>query len=135
MNKVEQLCVELEKTVTDAYENGVSLEDAERLAAKMLSAQMTIARELEAVDLDSRMRKNGVKAIKAAVYMEEINKYDKKPAEGLLEHAINQNKLVNTEQDAYETLDARKSALTIYLGIFKESHIYFRSIMKGTFSG
>ena len=133
MKELTKLCLELETVVKNAYEKGVSLEEAERLAAKMLGAQMVIAKELEVVDLDSRMKKNGVKTIKAAVYMEELTKHEKKPAEGFLEHAINLNKLVGDEQSAYEKVDARKDALNTYLSIFREAHIYFRTVSRGSF--
>lgn len=135
MNKIEKLCEELEVVVNNAYENGVTLGDAEKLAGRMLGAQMVIAKELEAIDLDARMKKNGVKAVKAAVYMDELTRHEKKPAEGFLEHAVNLSKIVVDEQNAYEKADARKDALATYLGIFKDAHIYFRGVAKGTFSG
>ena len=135
MKDITKLCQELETVVQDAYENGVTLTEAEKLAAKMLGAQIAIARALENTDLDARMRKNGVKAIKAAVYMDELTKHEKKPAEGFLEHAVNLNKMVADEQTAYDTADARKDALFTYLGIFKDAHIYFRGVAKGAFNG
>lgn len=135
MKDILLLCKELEESVQAVYEDGVTIEQAEKLAAKMLGAQMKIAMQLASIDLDSRMKKNGVKSVKAAVYMDEISKHEKKPAEAYLENAVNLNELVCKEQDSYERSDAEKNALSTYLGIFKDAHIYFRTVAKGNFNG
>jgi hypothetical protein len=131
---IQELCEELQVAVTEAYESGVTMERAEAMAARMLGAQLTIAAALATADLNARMRKNGVKAIKASVYMQEIARYDKKPSEGFLEQAVNAEKLVTDEADAYEKADATKEELQSYFGIFKDAHIYFRGIAKGSFA-
>lgn len=135
MKEILALCQELETTVQAAYEDGVTIEAAEKLAARMLAAQMKIAMQLASTDLDARMKKNGVKAMKAAAYMDEIAKHEKKPSEGFLENAVNANEIVGKEADAYEKADAEKDALATYLGIFKDAHIYFRTLAKGSFNG
>lgn len=130
---LDTLVARLQKAVTDAYESGVTMEEAERLAAMCLSAQLDIAKALSAADLDSRMKKNGLKATKANAYMREINAHDKKPAEGFLDQAVALDPLVNTTVDLFERADARKEELTLYFGIFKDAHIYFRGISKGNY--
>ncbi len=124
---------ELSTDVQRAYEEGVTVEEAERLAAKFLVAQMNVAAELASVDLDSRMKKNGVKALKSAVYMAAATAGEKKPSEGFLENHVNMSDLVQGEQNSYDAADARKESLGIYLSIFKDAHIYFRGVAKGRF--
>ncbi len=119
--------------VQRAYENGTTLDEAEKLAAKFLGAQLTIAAELATTDLDSRMKKNGLKAVKSAVYMTEATRGEKKPSEGMLENHVNLSELVQGEQNRFDTADARKESLLLYFGIFKDAHIYFRGIAKGRF--
>jgi hypothetical protein len=125
---------ELAGDVQRAYEEGVSIEEAERLAAKFLGAQMKVAEELASVDLDARMKKNGMKATRSAVYMAAATAVEKKPSEGFLENTVNLDKMVQGAQERFDAADARKEALSIYLGIFKDAHIYFRGIAKGNYS-
>jgi hypothetical protein len=126
---------ELAADVQRAYEDGTTIEEAERLAAKFLGAQLKIAEELAQIDLDSRMKKNGLKAIKSAVYMAAATAGEKKPSEGFLENTVNLSKEVCGAQDRFDAADSRKEALSIYLGIFKDAHIYFRGIAKGNYNG
>lgn len=124
---------DLRAVVERAHTEGTTLEEAERLAARFLAAQMQVAEELAKIDLDARMKKNGLKAIKSAVYMAEATREIKKPSDTLLEHHVNLDANVSNAQDRYDTVDARKESLSIYLGIFKDAHIYFRGIAKGRF--
>lgn len=123
----------LREIVQAAYSESVTISEAEKLAARCLHAQMLIAEDLKSSDLDSRMKKNGVKAVRAKVYMEEVAKHEKKPAEGLLDHVLALNDKCNKEQDAYDSAEVKKSYLETYLGIFKDGHIFFRGIAKGKF--
>lgn len=133
VSKIHNEFGELAADVQRAYEEGTPIEEAERLAAKFLGAQMKVAEELAAVDLDSRMKKNGLKATKSAVYMAAATAGEKKPSEGFLENTVNLDSGVAQAQERFDTADARKEALTIYLGIFKDAHIYFRGIAKGRY--
>lgn len=128
-----KLCQQLEAKIQQSYSEGVTLEDAESLAAEFLFAQMQVSNELKKADLDSRMRKSGVKAVKAAIYTEAVSKADKKPTEGALEHLINSNELVQGEQEALDKAEVEKDDLTRYYNIFREAHIYYRGIAKGKF--
>lgn len=119
--------------IQTAYDEGVSLEHAERLAAKCLGVQLKIAEQLAASDLDSRMKKSGLKAIKSAVYMKAATASDKKPSDTLLENVVNLDNQVATSQDLYDSADARKESLTLFFGIFREAHIYFRGISRGRY--
>lgn len=129
----EKYCAELEAKITKSYEEGTTQEQAERLAAEFLVAQFKIAGLLAAADLDSKMRRSGVKAIKAAVYMQKATENEKKPSDVLLNAAVDLHEVVQTEQEAYDRAEAYSDSLERYYNIFRESHIYFRGMAKGTF--
>lgn len=135
MNSFKKMCEELEASIIDAYESGVSLEDAERLAAKFLHGQILVSQELKAADLSARMRKSGLKAVKAAVYTDACSKADKKPTESQLEHTINMNELVSNEQDALDQAEVDRDSLERYYNVFREGHVYMRGVAKGRFDG
>lgn len=126
---------ELENDIKNAYEGNITITEAEKLAAKFLKAQMVIARELESSDLDTKMRKSGLKSIRAAVYMDEAKKDAKKPSDTLLEHHINMNEIVLGEQNRFDEAESSRDLLQNYLNIFRDGHLYFRMLAKGTFSG
>lgn len=129
----KQLCAELEITIQEAYASGVSLDEAERLAAKFLHAQIMVSVELKNADLDARMRKAGTKGVKAAVYLGEVSKSDKKPTEAMLAALIDTNTDVMEEQQALDEAESLKADLERYYEIFREGHIYMRGISKGRF--
>jgi hypothetical protein len=60
---------QLETKIQKSYEEGITLEDAEKLAAEFLHAMMQISQQLKSLDLDARMKKAGLKSIKAATYL------------------------------------------------------------------
>lgn len=124
---------DLEKDIVKAYESGVTLEEAERLAGKFLHAQIQLSGRLKAADLDARMRKSGLKAVKAVVYLEESKKGDKKPTEATLTAMIDSNPVVSMEQDAYDQTEVDKDELQRLYDVFHEAHVYFRGIAKGRF--
>lgn len=126
-------CAALKEVIEKTYNEGTSLEEAERLAARFLAAQMSVADELRVTDLDARMRKTGVKAVKAGVYLKEATKGDKKPSDVMLEALVNSNDIVQKEQDSYDESESNRDSLQNYFNIFKEAHIYYRGIAKGRF--
>ena len=121
---------ELEKIIEEAYTSNVSIEDAEKNAALFLSAQLQISKRLHQVDLDSRMRKTGLKTIKAGVYLEEVKKSDKKPSDTMLEQIINSSQLVKVSQDQFDESEAELAELQRIFGVMKEAHVYFRTMSK-----
>ena len=124
---------ELAAVIQTAYDEGVSMEHAERLAARCLGVQLKIAEQLSVSDLDGRMKKNGLKTMKANAYMKNATATEKKPTESMLDAMVTQDKDVANSAELYERADAKTASLTIYLGIFKDAHIYFRGIAKGRF--
>ena len=133
MANLSEFIEECTKIIELAYTEGVTIGDAEKYAAKFLHAQILIANELKEVDLDARMRKSGVKAIRAAVYLEEVKKNEKKPSDTLLEAIVNSTKLVQDEQDAFDASEVKRNELDNYLNVFKDAHIYMRGIAKGKY--
>lgn len=126
---------ELEQDIQRAYEEPVSVTEAERLAAKFLGAQMSVANDLQSADLNARMRKTGLKAIKSAVRTDEIKNHDKKPTEGALEDVVNMDSVVQSEQDAFDKAEVEAEMLKNYFNTFNAAHVFFRGIAKGSFSG
>lgn len=133
--KVSDFCKELENHIIGAYEEGCTVEEAEKLAAKFLHGQMLVSTALRQSDLDSRMRKSGLKAVRAAVYTGICDKAEKKPTVDALEHMLNMNELVSNEQDALDASEVDRDELKRYYDMFQNAHIYFRGIAKGAFGG
>lgn len=130
---LDDLCESLKQVIKDTYESGVTLEEAEKLAARFLHGQMLVASALQNCDLDSRMRKNGVKAIRAAVRTNEVKRHDKKPTESQLEDVVNLDLEVTQAQEDFDITEVKKEFLENCFGIFKDAHIYFRGIARGRF--
>lgn len=126
---------DLEKEIQSIYESGITMSDAEALAAKFLHAQIQVSTELKEADLNSRMRKSGLKAIRAAIYLKACGNSDtgKKPTEAFLEAVISTDELVSSEQDAYDTSEVLKAELERYYDILGNGHIFARSVAKGSF--
>jgi hypothetical protein len=132
--KFSEMCKQLETSIESSYNEGVTMEEAEKLAAKFLSAQLMVSKELTKADLDSRMRKSGLKAIRAAVYMDEATKGEKKPTEAMLSMLLDQNEIVSGEQKSLDEAEVSREELTRYYNIFQNAHIYYRGIAKGNFN-
>jgi len=133
MDMRKELYEELQQNIKDTYEQGVTLDEAEKLAAKFLYAQMEVSAQLKTAQLDARMRKSGVKAVRAAVYLDGATKGDKKPSDVLLQALVDRDEMVANEQKAYDTAEVEANELENYLVVFREAHIYFRGISKGRF--
>lgn len=128
---IKELCKELEEIIINGYQSSITLDEAERYAGRFLHAQMQVSEHLKAADLNARMRKSGLKAIKASVYLDTCAKSDKKPTEAMIEATIAQTTIVNTEQDGLDTAEVEKADLERYYDIFREAHVYFRQMSKG----
>lgn len=124
---------DLKLDIINSYEAGVTIEQAERLAAKFLAAQIEVGEELRKADLDARMRKTGVKAVKAAIYLETVGAADRKPSDTFIENVVNSDKIVQDEQKSLDEAEVERAALDNYLSVFREAHIYYRGVAKGRF--
>ncbi len=125
----------LVEKIKKSYEQGVTAEEAERLAGEFLYASVKLGEELRKVDLDARMKKSGLKAIKAAVYLEAVSGSDKKPTEAMLTAIIDTHDLVQKEQDGLDKAEVERDEIKNLMSVFHEGHVHFRGIAKGTFGG
>jgi len=130
----QELCSKLETKIIASYEEGVTLEQAERLAGEFLAAQLRVSAELKVKDLDSRMRKTGLKAAKAVVYMD-CGKSETKLTEAGKAAVVDSDEAIISEQLHLDKAEADKSELERYYDIFLNAHIYFRGVAKGSFGG
>ncbi len=96
---------------------------------------MQISQALQSADLDARMRKSGVKAVRAAIYMEAATKNEKKPSDVMLDAIVNMDKVVQSEQDGLDGAEVGRASLERYYDIFGNGHIFFRGVAKGNFGG
>lgn len=126
---------DLKQDVLNVYEQGISIEDAERKAAKFLHAQIVLSEHIQKADLHARMSKNGYKTLKAKVYLEIVQSAEKKPTETQLESMLATNEQVAASQDTYEKAEVESEALHRLYEIFRDGHIFLRGIAKGNFSG
>lgn len=131
----KELCVRLEEEIVESYTVGVTAEKAEKLAGQFLHAQMKVSEELRKADLDSRARKTGVKAIRAAIYLDIVQKSEKKPTESQIAATIDTDTIVSGEQSAFDEAEVTRDELERYYNIFIQAHVHFRTIAKGTFGG
>ena len=135
MVSFKEYVAKLEAKIINSYQQGVTTEDAEKLAGEFLAAQLQVSSELTKVDLDSRMRKTGLKALKASVYLDSVSKSDKKPSDTMLEQIVNSDEMVTKEQHAFDTAEVSHNELDRIYSVLKEAHIHFRTIAKGAFNG
>ncbi len=126
---------ELKSAIERAYEQGTTMLEAEKLAALTLTARLQLADEIEIAFIDFKMKKHGVKAVRGAIYIEILSNSEKKPTEAAIEAQVNLNGLVGGEEERYATAEADYHRLAAYLDVFKDAHLYFRNICKGTFEG
>lgn len=133
--KFQELCDQLTDKIKQSYEEGITVEQAEKLAGEFLYGQICVGTELKNADLDARMRKTGVKAVKASVYMEGATATDKKPSDTLLNAQVDLNEIVQKEQDALDKAEVRRDELKNLLSVFQEAHIFMRTIARGGFGG
>lgn len=131
----KQLCEELESKIEQSYLDGIIADDAERLAGQFLGAMMKVSSELRKADLDSRMRKSGLKAIRAAIYMDAATKPEKKPTEAALSAIVDMNDIVRSEQGSFDESEVDRDELERYFNIFQAAHVHYRTIAKGVFGG
>lgn len=119
--------------IQHAAEEGVTMEEAEKIAAKALFVMNSLGEMRANSDRERRMRKKGLKAICSTVRLEEIQKHEKKPTEGALDDAVNLHKDAQHNQDLYDDSEVTLNEMDYKFDIAKEAHIYFRGVAKGRF--
>lgn len=133
MNEFLSFCESLKRDIQRTYDDGITMEEAEKLAAKFLYAGIRVGEELKTLDLDRRMKKSGLKTIKATAYLNAATQGDKKPSDKLIEAVIDSDKDVAVAQDTFDQAEVLVNSLSNYLSVFHEAHIYYRGIAKGRF--
>lgn len=131
----KEYCKSLESKIEKSYTDGVTMSDAESLAAEFLHAQLKVSEELKRADLDSRMRKAGLKAIRAAVYLEVSSKSEKRPTEATIAALVDSDDIVRNEQQAFDTAEVERDDLERYYNVFIQAHVHFRQVSKGNYGG
>lgn len=131
MSSFDILCKDLEAKIQSSYEDGITMENAEKLAGEFLFAQIQVSNELKRTDLDSRMRKSGMKAVRAAIYLDSATKGEKKPTEAMLAATVDSNDLVMGEQKGFDEAEVERDNLERYYDVFGQAHVYFRQLAKG----
>ncbi len=135
MNNLEKELNSLKKSIESAYQEGVTIPQAEKLASKTLLVRMQLADEIQCNDLDARMKRQGVKAVRGQEYTRIATASDKKPTETAIESQINTSELVIDAENEYAIADTAKDRLQLYSGILADAHIFFRYTARGTFEG
>lgn len=133
ISSFQVLCEELTEAIRNSYEQGITMDEAEKLAGKFLYAQIQASDELRAADLDARLKKTGTKAVKAAVYLAEATRTEKKPSDVMLQAQVEMNELVASEQRGQDEAEVKRDHLQNYMNIFRDGHIHFRTVSKGRF--
>lgn len=131
--KTQAYFQELHQDIMNAYETTPTIEESEKFAAKFLSAQIRVGSELSKADLDSRMKKQGVKAVRAAVYLENATKGDKKPSDVMLQALVDRDEVTTEAQRVFDEAEVYKNELDNYLNVFQNAHLYFRNLSKGRY--
>lgn len=132
--KYQELRADL-KLVSD---EGVSLEDAERLAAKFADALLELGGmdgHIQRAVLDAKLKKGSYKTFRAKVYLDTVNASEKKPTETMIESIILTNADVSKAEDAYHKAEEYAESLKRTYDVFRDVHIYFRGVAKGAFNG
>ena len=91
--------------------------------------------DLKNLDLDARMKRTSVKAIKAAVYLAEVQKNEKKPSDVLLNALVDTSDLVAGEQRRADASEADRDELERVYNVVTAAHHHFKQIAKGNFNG
>jgi hypothetical protein len=130
----KELCTNLEEKIKNSYEQGVTGTEAEKLAGEFLVAQLIVSEELKNADLNSRMRKSGLKAVRAAFYLDIVQKSDKRPTEAQTAAMVDVNPVVQEEQNSFDKAEVDRDNLERYYNVFAAAHIHFRTVAKGSFN-
>ena len=130
---LRRFCDELENKIKDSYINSVTMAQAESLAGELLIAMTTISAALRDSDLDARMRKSGVKALRGNKYGEIVAASEKKPTVDEMDHMLNTDSMLIEAQNELDTAEVDTKELDRYYDICREAHIHYRGIAKANF--
>lgn len=124
---------ELEQKIINAYTEGVTLDDAEKLAGEFLEAQIKASEEIKQLDLNARLLKSLVKQTRAEVFVTEATTPEKKPSDTLLSAMVDKNQKVQHEQGTLDLAEVDRDEILRMFNIFKDAHIFYRGVSRGKF--
>lgn len=123
----------LEQKIINSYTEGVTLDEAEKLAGEFLGAQIACSEELKQLDLNARLLKSLVKQSRAEVFVREATTPEKKPSDTLLTALVDKDDKVCAEQGAFDQAEVDRDEIQRMFSIFQNAHLHFRAISKGRF--
>ena len=132
--KFEEQLKLLENKIKASYEESITMPEAEKLAAEFLHAQIVVSGELRKSDLDARMKKSGVKALRANAYLSIVSEAEKKPTETQIASIIDTDQLVIKNQELLDKSEVDRANLERYYDIFTNAHVFYRNVARGNFA-
>ena len=132
--KFEEQLKLLENKIKASYEESITMPEAEKLAAEFLHAQIVVSGELRKSDLDARMKKSGVKALRANAYLSIVSEAEKKPTETQIASIIDTDQLVIKNQELLDKAEVDRANLERYYDIFTNAHVFYRNVARGNFA-
>ena len=123
----------LEQKIIKSYTEGVTLDDAEKLAGEFLEAQIKTSEEIKKLDLNARLIKATLKESKAKLFVTEATKGDKKPSDTLLNALVDSDGTINEVQQAFDEAEVERDEIFRMFSIFQNAHLHYRAISKGKF--
>lgn len=124
---------DIQDKIKETYEKSITIEQAEEFAAELLYTQMLLSSQIKKADLDRRMKRTGLKSIRAALRLEIASKGEKKPTEATIDAMVDSNELYVGEQNRFDEAEVNTEELERIFNIIKEAHIYYRGVAKGRF--
>jgi len=124
----------LEEKIKGSYD-GLSLIQTEGYSIEFLMAMSNVSQELHKADLDARTKKANLKRLKAALYLESVNKQEKKPTEAMLTATIDSDSLVSGEQASLDEAESYRDEIQRRYEIALTAHRHFKDVMKGSYNG
>jgi hypothetical protein len=123
----------LEQKIIKSYTEGVTLDEAEKLAGEFLEAQIKTSEEIKKLDLNARLIKATLKEQKAKLFVTEATKNEKKPSDTLLNAMVDSDGAINEIQQAFDESEVERDEIFRLFAIFKDAHLHFRAISRGKF--
>jgi hypothetical protein len=124
---------QLEQKIIKSYTEGTTLDEAERLAAEFLSAQIAVSEELKKSSLKARLLKNSSKAVRASILYEAATTPEKKPSDSILQALVDKNSDVQATQTSFDEAEEDANELDRMYNIFRDAHVYYRGIARAKF--
>jgi hypothetical protein len=127
---MKDLIEQLQKRVSEVYENGTTVSQSEEITHELADAEFKLVTMITPLDLDARMRRHGVKQIRAAVYLDIIKNSEKKPTEAQIAAMVDSDSLVSDAQKGYDGAEAALAEAERLLDAVHNSQVVFRTLMK-----